>query len=41
MVPLSVRHTELQVASLLRKLAWLTLFIVAKKSLVVWIDELK
>jgi hypothetical protein len=41
MVPLWVRHTERQIASLLRKFAWLSVFIVAKKSLIIWTNELK
>jgi len=41
MVPLWVRHTERRVACLIWKLAWLSVFIVAKKSLIYWTNELK
>jgi len=41
MVPLWVRHTERRIAHLLRKLAWLSVFLVAKKSLIYWTDGLK
>ena len=41
MVPLWVRHGEQRITNLLRKAAWLSLFIVAKKSLIYWTNELK
>lgn len=41
MVPLWVRHTEQRVAYLIWKLTWLSVFVVAKKSLIYWTNELK
>jgi hypothetical protein len=41
MVPLWVRLAERRMTHLLRKLAWLSVFLVARKSLIYWMDGLK
>jgi hypothetical protein len=39
-LPALLRHTDLRVPHLLWKLAWLTIFGIARKSLTYWIDGL-
>jgi hypothetical protein len=41
MPPLWIRHTERQISYLAWKLAWLSVFLVAKRSLIYWTNELK